>query len=879
MKQFSTKKLFLIIAVLLMLSFAVSIFAVPYTNAQSNKSGTIDTSGSPPGGGYEGPTTIPSGKTAEFTIKPHAFLSVSPSPIGVGQTALVNLWITFPSGEGKYMNSYRVIITDPDGSTQTVNLKSYVASGTSWFSYTPLKIGNYTFKFYFDGEYFPEGYYTNGKHSESRTGTFANAIYNPSVYCAPAESRDVILTVQQDLVWGIWQNVPSNEYWTHPVEPNNRNSWEALGHYPWGQANIVGVSSNAWHDNYYGPYIPAVTTPHIVWKRQGNVAGLIGGEAGTFATLSSPGTPSVIYMGRCYQTRNELINGVPTSCATSYDLRTGQLYYAIPIAQGGVTPTHITYVDPNESSIVPGAIADAALTVELSTISGGRLYKINPNTGAITANITIPTMSGNGSNYEVGFRDGYYYSFQGLESIMDNPAINVTFASAYKGNLIKWNSRGSSTNFTGRIESNVSMTLPRSYRTAYQISDYGNVLAAVDFESMISVQQHRFLYGGYYGYKLEALDLETGKKLWEFTSSKDDMASAYRPTNVWVRDGKYIAQMELGSFKAWDLKTGKELWTYKVDDWPWGIFWMYDEAAYQDIIYGVGYTGIHAVNQTTGELVWQYWDPAPPFESPYITEGVSTFTVQDIRVIGGLVYVSNSEHTPSQPPQRGWGMMCLDALTGELKWKLCGTRLQAGASAYGYLTAASNYDGTMYVMGKSPSKTTLSGPQVGISKGGSVVLTGSVLDQAPAALALDSAGIACVSDESMDTWMDYKYLQMPIGGLFGNATITGVRVSIDAMDHNGNWLHIGEAYTDSSGSFSYVWTPDDDNPYYVTATFAGSNAYGSSWASTTIGVSAAAEVPDNTVTIPPIGLYVAISTIVIVVVMILIGFLLFKKKQ
>jgi len=864
----------------------ISALSIP-ASAQSNKNGTINTSGSPPGGGYEGPTTIPSGKTVDYTIRPQAFLSVTPPVIGVNQSLLVNLWITFPSGEGKYMASYRVVITAPDGSTQTVNLKSYVASGTCWFEYVPLKTGNYTFKFYFDGEYFPAGYFTNGKYSESRTGEFASAIYNPAVYCAPAESREVNLVVQEKSVDSWWQELPTDSYWTHPVEPNNRDSWLTLGHYPWGQANINGVTSNAWNDNYYGPYIPAVDTPHIVWKRQASAGGLIGGEAHTYTASSNPGTPSVIYLGRAYQTRYETINGVPTNCAVCYDIRTGKLYYAIPIDQGGVTPTHISYFDAAESTVVPGAIASSSLTVELSTIvtttiggvTNATLYKINPSTGAKT-NITLPVMSGNGSDYEVFFRNGNYYSFQGVSSNITSPATNVTFVDSYTGYLLNWTSRGSSTNFTSRIVSNVSVTLPRSYRTAYQVSDYGNVLAAVDYDSMISVQQHRFIYGGYYGYRLEAQDLTTGKQLWTFTSSKDEMSSAYRPTNVWVRDGKYMAQMELGSIKAWDLKTGKQLWTYEVDDWPWGEFWMYDEAAYADLIYAVGYTGIHAINQTTGELAWQYYDRAVPFETPYITEGEPSYTVQDVRVIGGLVYVSNNEHTPSQPFQRGWGMICLDAITGDFHWKISGTRMQAGASAYGYLTAASNYDGTMYVLGKSPSKTTISGPQIGVSKDNKIVLTGSVLDQAPAALEIDSAGIACVSDESMATWMDYAYLQMPIGGFYNNETIHGVRVSIDARDQNGNWNHIGETYTDASGSFSYVWEPNDIGAYYVTATFAGSNAYGSSWASTTIGVSSAADpVVTETVSLPPIGLYIAVSTIVIAVIVILIGILLLKKKQ
>src|SRR4030043_492216 len=62
-------------------------------------------------GGYEGPTTPPVGVTPDFTIHDLAFLSVSPHRIGLGQEVLVNVWITFPSGEGKYMTGYKVTIT------------------------------------------------------------------------------------------------------------------------------------------------------------------------------------------------------------------------------------------------------------------------------------------------------------------------------------------------------------------------------------------------------------------------------------------------------------------------------------------------------------------------------------------------------------------------------------------------------------------------------------------------------------------------------------------------------------------------------------------------------------------------------------------------
>jgi hypothetical protein len=765
------------------------------------------------------------------------------------------------------MNTFEVIITDPDGQTQTVSLISYPDDGTSWFNYVPSKVGDYQFKFYFGGAYYPEGYYRGGAWSETRTGDFASAIYNPAVYCTPAESLTVTITVQKDYVIPWLLTLPDNEYWTRPVQPNMRNSWMMLGGYPWSYANIAGVTSNAWHDNYYGPFIPAVNTPHIVWKRVNALAGLVGGEAGMTTLTGSPGTPSVIYMGRCYQTRTEIINGIPTSCAVCYDLRTGELYYARPTASGGITPTHLAY-NYAASSADP-------TTVELSTISGGTLYKINPTTGA-PSNITIPTFSGNGSTVELFFRDGYYYSFQGIKTNTANPAPNVTVTESYEGFLIKWNSLGTSTNFDTRIVSNVSVTLPLDYRTAYQTSAYGNNLGGIDYDSMIKVAQHRFIHGGYYGYNLVAYDMNTGNILWNISSPVSDMSSAYRPTNVWIRNGLYMAEMELGVIKAWDLYTGEEKWEARTDtDMPWGIFWMYDEAAFEDLIFATGYTGVWAINENTGEIVWQYVDPAPPFETPYTSDDASVYSVQEIRVIGGLLYVTNNEHTPNQPYPRGWGMICLNATTGEFQWKISGTRMQAGAASEGYLTAASSYDGTMYVLGKSTSKTSISGPQTAVSKGGSIVLTGKVLDQSPASLDKTAGGIACVADESMALWMDYNYLQMPIDGLYGNETVKGVQVFLTAENEHGEYTYIGETYTDESGTFSYIWTPDEIGKYTVTATFGGSNAYGQSSDTTAIGVVAATSDGNNQ---PNFALYIAVSTIVMVVVILIVGFLLLRKK-
>ncbi|MBE3115759.1 hypothetical protein IMZ68_01000, partial [Candidatus Bathyarchaeota archaeon] len=201
-----------------------------------------------------------------------------------------------------------------------------------------------------------------------------------------------------------------------------------------------------------------------MWKQQGALAGIIGGETGQFATLSAPSsagianTPSVIYMGRAYATVTKvmqvLINGTyrqqPTSVAECYDLRTGQIYYDIATVDGGITPTHITYWKGVDTS-VPGAGESATFGVELNTIgpatntttnpitgvtttiTTNRLYKINPLTGAITVNVSIPAFT----NAEMFYRDGYYLSYQQTNvSTITNG--NVTINRATSGFLVNW---------------------------------------------------------------------------------------------------------------------------------------------------------------------------------------------------------------------------------------------------------------------------------------------------------------------------------------------------------------------------------------------------------------------------------------------------------
>ena len=68
-----------------------------------------------------------------------------------------------------------------------------------------------------------------------------------------------------------------------------------------------------------------------------------------------------------------------------------------------------------------------------------------------------------------------------------------------------------------RIVSNITVTIPNSYRTMYEIGGYG-ALAAYDPDTGITINQNRFIYGGYYGSSYEAVNLVTGQSLWNWSS-------------------------------------------------------------------------------------------------------------------------------------------------------------------------------------------------------------------------------------------------------------------------------------------------------------------------------------------------------------------------
>jgi hypothetical protein len=72
---------------------------------------------------------------------------------------------------------------------------------------------------------------------------------------------------------------------------------------------------------------------------------------------------------------------------------------------------------------------------------------------------------------------------------------------------------------------------------------------------------------------------------------------------------------------------------------------------------------------------------------------------------------------------------------------------------------------------------------------------------------------------------------------------TGVQVSLDTIDPDGNLVHIGDTPCDASSNYGIAFTPEVPGKYQIIATFAGSNSYDPSFGTTYVVIGNEAPTP------------------------------------
>jgi hypothetical protein len=404
--------------------------------------------------------------------------------------------------------------------------------------------------------------------------------------------------------------------------------------------------------------------------------------------------------------------------------------------------------------------------------------------------------------------------------------------------LINWTSTGSSTDYTTRIYSNVSYargSLP-TYRD--WTTGYGATVAGYDIDG---VRQ---------GQNCSGFNLLTGVQLW----TKNISEPAYSSINV-ADHGKLAILSMYGFFVCTDLASGAEVWRSPTMNYPFGAsaFGVYGVASAYGMIFRNGYDGLYAFNWTDGKIVWMQPRLSKAFDESTYTEfagGRETYPGQTtVRIADGKIFIYDGEHSPAQPITRGWSLYAFDVFTGKEIWELpiggsimFSTPPSTGPIVDGYLYFPAT-NGVTYIIGKGPSKTTVTASPKTVAQGAQVLIEGTVLDQSPA-----QPDTPCVdSGKSMTTQMNYLHLQYPITGMYGNETITGVPVSLSATGSDGTFYDLGTVTTNGYyGTFSMAWTPPKQDTYSIMATFHTDASYGSSSAATSVAVGAAPE------TTPPV---------------------------
>ena len=779
-------------------------------------------------------------------IKTYAYAFVSPNPAQVGQQVVVTFRIDKALANSAVNRGlptgFIVKITGPDNRTEEFGPLTGDSTGGSYFTYTPTQVGTYYIETSFPGQW---DNFTSG----------IQRWYEPSI------SDKLEFIVQEDPIPD-YPLVPlPSSYWERPVYGENKGWYTIMDN--WLQPRYDYAFTVTRVCPAFAPYTSAPNSAHILWAKPLWIGGIAGGQHGdkvyyTGLVYEEPYEP-IIQAGRIYFNYHDQTS---TTAYGAYclDLYTGEEIYflnrtTINFAQD------LAWDSPNEHGVLP----------YLWSTSGTTWRMLDPITGEERLRVTnVPTgyikMGPNGEvlTYSVDLTRSRLIMWNSTKAIV---GVGNQFWSPAKGTTIDG---------TNGIEWNVSIpTLPVR-------SGLGAGIVCVD-EGYILMVYPDTVTGDNYVFTTIVFPADLTKDsngdyptilnyLW--MANRTDLFRAYLPTYYNIEDGVYAEYSEDDHvIHCYSIETGKELWKTKVEGANVWTGFSYNKVVAYGKIYLAGYDGhVRAWHIANGSLAWDTWFGNSGKETVYDTYPVHNgMTVADHKI-----YISNDEHSPDAVMWRGSKLWCIDAETGKVLWKTGGW-LRRPAISDGILTAVSGYDNQIYTFGRGPSKTTVSAPQTEVTLGQSILITGTITDQTSGPYC-KTKDTACISDESMGEWMDYIYCQKPMP-----QNATGVQMKLYVIDANNNYRHIGSTTSDTTGFYSYQWTPDIPGKYTVIATFEGTNSYYPSSATGAFVVVEPEATPTPTSTPPPsmADLYFMPMSVALLIAIIAVGIamvLMMRKK-
>ena len=907
MKYSKKKAMTSLVTLSLMMIMMISIFALPNTIAH----------------------------TPAWIVPTYAYVSCTPDVIGIGQPTTIVVWLdkfspTATGESGQYWSGFKLTITQPDGSNIIIGpWKCGSAVASDFKMFTPTQVGNYSIVFSWPGENVSLGNQPNPVYLADEGDVFLGATSAPTklvvqqeqvpAWPEPALPKDYWTRPINNMNRG-WSSLPSNwlksswlvnnfqrwgtgpksahVLWTKPITEAypggivdeqwptvNTNCEDYLS--PWGSCIIMnGIiyynTPRTAQTQIYGYYAVNLQTGEQIWYKNGTDNGLNNpiimssftgaggidppisqtypsltcGQLYHYYSVNGGGILSYLWMqfGTTWymldaSTGNLILTlkNVPSGTSItdqdgsllrySYSATTGNLlcwnssqaiYPGGPIGTGQQTwrpPTGSIIDAVNDTQFFPGSWSTG---LDAPTLAALRI----PHSG-YTMNVTIAK------------------NLPGSMTILqdENRVPKKIFGSAF------------TSTYTG-----VGGTATADSFQIWLVTINEHATDYYPFPGLTGTQQNNLGFTATLDYSKNITVPITGKNYtWSVSGiSYDSDIFTLRNTQtmqVWV----------------YRLSTGNLLWgPTPFSGRQMDYYGMSSNTYYGKLLVGSTYGGtITAYDAETGEQLWVYTASAAPYTLEAKYDGTN-MPLSIGAVCDGMIYTYSNEHSPTNPLYRQSYIRCINITDGTLIWKLPNYMMFIGTPysiADGYLVTASDYDNLVYCIGKGPSGMTVSAPQTDPTLGASVTITGTITDQSTGAIALAKKmgymnGVACVSDANQEAFMSYLYEQQT-----KPSNAIGVPVSLDALDPNGNLVHIGETTSDLTGTYGYKWTPEIPGTYQIIATFAGSNSYGGSSAQAYMSVSEPAPTasPIPVATQPPTEMYFALSTVAIIIAIAIVG--------
>jgi hypothetical protein len=781
---------------------------------------------------------------AQGTKATYAFIGAVPNPVGVGQEVLLHVGI--PDATARPQEGWTgitVTVTRPDGTKQTLGPFETDTTGGTGTVYIPTMVGTYQLQ-----SHFPEQVAT-----VTTQGIPAGTIFKAS------DSPILELTVQEEPITYYPGSPLPTEYWTRPINAQHRE-WSVIS------ANWLVPTPILPNTNLFAPYNnDAPESAHILWTRP--VGDTMGGLAGGPNTVHSYGigdayegkwVSSVIIGGILFYNKFEA--GQPQQQVVAVNLHTGQeLYTKTFFDNQRISFGQVLYWDCLNYH---GAFS------YLWVVSGTNWYAFEPLTGEWRYNMTnVPSGTnyygpdGEILRYTVNTANGWMTQWN-TSTVVNQGKIGMaeSWGSQVKGRTYNATERGYDWNVT------IPTGLTGSVRT---ILPTDRVIGAAISTKEVTIWGLSLKLG------------QEGQLLFKNTWQAPSDWAAGNQTISWAAASieekvAVLYSKERNHYFGFSLETGQNIWGPTPSEHYLNIYDRISTINYGTLVSSGASGTTYGYNAQTGELIWTY-DALDQYSEIL---WANNWWLQQLFIADGKVYLGHVEHSPINPLPRGAPFICLDVKTGEEIWRTDGAFRQTcwggkAGIADSIIALMDTYDQRIYAVGKGPSQTTITAPDIGIPLGSSVVIRGTVTDISPgseeyALRARFPNGIPATADECMSEWMKYVYMQ------FERPTdATGVEVTLSVLDANNNYREIGTTTSNSDGFYTFNWKPDIEGQYTVYANFAGSKSYWPSHAVTSFAVDPAPAAPAE-VEIPPdnSATYAMYSTTAIIAAIAIVGAIL-----